>query len=407
MNYNFNILFMKNIKSNSKFWIAAFIAAPLVNFAQEGQATSSTYFSNALFNTLLVVIILLVLVIVGLANVLKNLAQSDYFQTKLKEEKEKNSNAAKIGAVIGLTFLSSYLNAQTAAPVKDDWQIGGLEPFTFYFLVFIIVIEIFFIVGLYSTIKKLLESDEAEVVSVAKVKPVEKTIFDKLNAAVEIEREQDILMDHDYDGIKELDNDLPPWWKYGFYLTIVVAFVYLVNYHIAGTGDLQTAEYNKEMAKAKADIAEYMKTAANNVDETNVKMLEGTSDIEAGKQLFTANCAACHGKLGEGGVGPNFADEYWLHGGSVADIFKTIKYGYADKGMKSWKEDLSPIQIAQVASFIRTLKGTNPPNGKAPQGDLYKEDGAVASDSTAVGNDSLKVVVPSDSLAKPSVETKK
>ena len=214
-------------------------------------------------------------------------------------------------------------------------------------------------------------------------------------------------MDHDYDGIKELDNDLPPWWKYGFYLTIVVAFLYMIHYHISGTGDLQAVEYNKEMAKAKAEIAEYMKTAANNVDENTVKLLDNPADIENGKQVYTANCAACHGKLGEGGVGPNFADEYWIHGGSVQDIFKTIKYGFADKGMKSWKEDLSPMQIAQVTSYIRTLKGTNPPNGKAPQGDLYTESGVVASDSTAVVNDSLKVVVPADSMAKPATEPKK
>ncbi|HRD39869.1 MAG TPA: c-type cytochrome, partial [Bacteroidia bacterium] len=153
----------------------------------------------------------------------------------------------------------------------------------------------------------------------------------------------------------------------------MVAVFYLIHYHISGTGDLQEAEYNMEIAKAKAEVEAYMKTAANNVDETTVKMLDGASDLESGKQVYQANCAACHGKLGEGGVGPNFADEYWIHGGSIQDIFKTVKYGFADKGMKAWKEDLSPMQIAQVTSFIRTLKGTNPPNGKAPQGDLYKE----------------------------------
>lgn len=396
---------MKSKLSRNKLWLAAFVAMPFVNFAQEG-ASTTTYFSNALFNTLLVVIILLVLVIVGLANVLKNLAQSDYFQNKLKEEKAKDNNATKIGAIVGLTFLSSYLSAQGATG-KDDWTVGGLQMSAFYFMIFIIIIEIFFIVGLYYSIKKLLESDEVEEVVIKKAKPAEKTIFDKLNAAVEIERGQEILMDHDYDGIKELDNDLPPWWKYGFYLTIVVAFLYMIHYHISGTGDLQAVEYNKEMAKAKAEIAEYMKTAANNVDENTVKLLDNPADIENGKQVYTANCAACHGKLGEGGVGPNFADEYWIHGGSVQDIFKTIKYGFADKGMKSWKEDLSPMQIAQVTSYIRTLKGTNPPNGKAPQGDLYTESGVVASDSTAVVNDSLKVVVPADSMAKPATEPKK
>ena len=400
---------MNTNKLNSKFWLVAFALLPMVNFAQEASASSSTYFSNALFNTLLVIAFILVIVIVGMANVLKNLVQSEYFQKKLKEEKDQNGSAAgKVGAVALLTLLASQANAQTAAAGSNDWLIGGLDYTTFFFMVGIIVLELIFIVGLYSSIKRLLTPDVEEEVKVAKTKPAEKTMFDKLNAAVEIEREAEIMLDHDYDGIKELDNDLPPWWKYGFYLTIVFAFIYLVNYHISGTGDLQKAEYDKEIAKAKAEVEEYMKTSANNVDETTLKMLDNATDIDAGKQVYIANCAACHGQLGEGGVGPNFADEYWIHGGSIQDIFKTIKYGYADKGMKSWKEDLSPMQIAQVSSFIRTLKGTNPPNGKAPQGDLYSEAGAPAvSDSTAVANDSLHVAAPADSLAKPAEEGKK
>ncbi len=399
---------MNTKKSYSKFWLMALAMLPMMSFAQETSASSSSYFSNALFNTLLAVIFILLIVIVGMANVLKNLAQSEYFQNKLKEEKQNNSGSSKIGAVILFVLISSYANAQAAVDVKkDDWLIGGLDYFTFYFMLFIIIIELIFVVGLYTAVKRLLEQDTTEE-TVTITKPAEKTIFDKLNAAVEIEREAEIMLDHDYDGIKELDNDLPPWWKYGFYLTIVVAFLYLVHYHISGTGDLQEAEYNKEMAAAKAEVEAYMKTAANNVDETNVKILDNASDIDAGKQVYIANCAACHGRLGEGGVGPNFADEYWMHGGSIQDIFKTIKYGYPDKGMKSWKEDLSPMQIAQVSSFIRTLKGTNPPNGKAPQGDLYTEAGApAASDSTAVVNDSLHVAAPADSLVKPAAEGKK
>lgn len=393
---------MNTNKSYNKFWLMALAMLPMMSFAQEASAKSSSYFSNALFNTLLAVIFILVIVIIGMANVLKNLAQSEYFQNKLKEEKQNNSGSAKIGAVILFALISSYANAQDAvvAVKKDDWLIGGLDYFTFYFMLFIIIIELIFIVGLYTAIKRLLQPDTIEE-AVAVSKPAEKTIFDKLNAAVEIERESEIMLDHDYDGIKELDNDLPPWWKYGFYLTIVIAFVYLVHYHISGTGDLQEAEYNKEIAAAKAEVEAYMKTAANNVDETNVKMMDNTADIEAGKANYLANCAACHGRLGEGGVGPNFADDFWMHGGSIQDIFKTIKYGYPDKGMKAWKDDLSPIQIAQISSFIKTLKGTNPPNAKAPQGDLYNEGGAAPAVS-----DSVKVAAPADSTAQAATEKK-
>jgi cytochrome c oxidase cbb3-type subunit 3 len=379
---------------------------PFMAHAQEVKATSSSYFSNALFNTLFVAIILLLAIIAVLASVLKNIARSGYFLKLAKKPKTDETSAPDkaIGIIILLMGMAVSMSAQNANPAaaiaKDDWLIGGMDMFSFYSMIGIILVELSVIAVLVSIIQRILKSDKniEQIEASSKLTVKGKTILDKLNASVEVEHEEEVMLDHDYDGIKELDNNLPPWWKYGFYLTIVVAVVYLVHYHIAQTGDLQTAEYNKEMAKAQHDIEEYMKTAANNVDETSVKQLEG-ADLNAGKQTFISTCAACHGKLGEGGVGPNLADNYWLHGGSLQDIFKTIKYGWPDKGMKSWKEDLSPIQIAQVASYIRTLKGTNPPNGKAPQGDLFQDAGAPVTDSTGVKTDSTKVQIAADSAS--------
>lgn len=402
------------IKSKLK-WLSCMLAAPAITFAQEAQPTSSSYFSNALFDTLLVAILLLLILIVAMSNVLKNLTQSEYFQKKYITKKEDGSNnSTKVVALLALfSLLGGQLLAQSTEPVKavvaDDWRIGGLDGFTFYFLIALIVIEGIAIFILFNLIKGFIKSDTAVVKTVVdkatgEVKVVkEKTIIDKLNASVDIEKEEEIMLDHDYDGIRELDNNLPPWWKYGFYLTIVVGIIYLINFHVLGTGDLQGAEYKNEIAEAKLQIEEYMKTSANNVDESNVKMLEG-AEIEAGKEVYTTNCVACHGKLGEGGVGPNLTDAYWIHSGGIADIFKTIKYGWADKGMKSWKEDLSPMQIAQVSSYIKTLAGTNPPNGKAPQGDIYTEAGVKpASDTTLVITDSLAV----KNIAKDSLTVKK
>ena len=386
---------MIQLLNKNKIWLSGLIFLPLHNFAQEKILESDTsYFSNALFNTLLVLIIVLLIVVLALGQTLKNIAQSDYVINRNKKEEESKSGGDKIKNAGLILLLFSAVSFQAQTNNKNEWLIGGLDMFTFYSMISMIILEVILILVLYYLILSLLKIEKKVVTApITKVK----TILEKINASVDIEKEHDILLDHDYDGIKELDNDLPPWWKYGFYLTILIGVVYLTNFHVLGTGDLQTAEYEKSMATAKAEIEQYMLTSANNVDETTVKQLQG-ADLETGKQLFLSTCAACHGKFGEGTVGPNLTDAYWLHSGGISDIFKSIKYGWVDKGMKSWKEDLSPMQIAQVASYIKTLGGTNPPGAKAPQGDLYKEQVVV------VANDSLKIVTDSLSMQKDTLK---
>lgn len=388
---------MNTLKQNKKgmgLAMFAMLALPLVSSAQTTE-TGSTYFSNALFNTLLSCIILLAIIVIALSNVLKNVSNSDVLMRILKKN-DSSSSGTKTGAValFFLLFSSAEVLAQNAPKITDD-RIGGIDQFTFYFMTIVIALELLVIGVLIYTLKYLLRADEkAAIAAGAPAKPKEKTIIDLLSDAVDVENEESIMLDHDYDGIKELDNNLPPWWKYGFYLTILVGVVYLLNYHVLKTSPLQVEEYTISMKKAEAEIAEFMKTSANNVDENTVKLLTDPSDIAAGKEIFLSTCSACHGKLGEGSVGPNLTDDYWIHSGSVKEIFKTIKYGYPDKGMKSWKEDYSPIQIAQLTSFIRTLRGTNPPKQKDKQGELYIEEAqAPASDSTATLTDSLKLAV--------------
>ena len=205
--------------------------------------------------------------------------------------------------------------------------------------------------------------------------------FDSFNKSVAIEHEKDVMLDHDYDGIKELDNQLPPWWKWGFVFTIVWAFCYLTYFHVVHAAPLSGGEYDNEMAAAKIAKDAYMKTAKNNVDENTIVF--DASYVADGQKIFAENCVACHGAKGEGGVGPNLTDDYWLHGGKINDVFKTVKYGWPANGMKSWQTDFSAMQIAQVVCYVKSLKGTNPPNPKAPQGDLYSEDGAVKKDAGA------------------------
>jgi len=252
---------------------------------------------------------------------------------------------------------------------------------------------------LVNSIQLLVKSETETIQETVKEKKQEPSFLDQFNASVAIEKEEDIMFDHEYDGIRELDNDLPPWWKYGFYVTIVFAFIYLVHYHVTSTVDLQAKEYDKSVEAARIAKEEYAKKAANNVDENSVSLLTDAAEIEKGKTIFMEMCSACHGRSGEGGIGPNLTDEYWLHGGSLKNIFSSIKYGWPEKGMKSWQAEYSPVEIQALTTYIKNLRGTNPPNAKEKQGDLYIEEAlTTATDSIKVDSTAIKTAV--DSTAK-------
>lgn len=185
------------------------------------------------------------------------------------------------------------------------------------------------------------------------------------------ENEQEIVLDHNYDGIRELDNNLPPWWIYLFYATIVFAVVYMLRYHVFD-GINQTQEYEIEVAHAEAAIEEYKKNNKDLIDAESVEMLTDESDLAAGKAIYIANCVACHKDDGGGGIGPNLTDDYWILGGGIKNIYNTISEGgRPGKGMIPWKTDLKPSEIAQVSSYVMTLIGTNPPGAKEAEGDLW------------------------------------
>jgi cytochrome c oxidase cbb3-type subunit 3 len=152
-------------------------------------------------------------------------------------------------------------------------------------------------------------------------------------------------------------------------------------YHWGGGGPSQIDEYEKDMEVAKKEIAIALAGKAAAVDENSVTALTDATSLGEGELIYKNLCAVCHGQKGEGTVGPNFADEYWIHGGGIKNIFKTIKYGVPDKGMISWQTQLKPADMQKVGSYILTLQGTNPPNQKAPQGTIWIEE--TAQDSTA------------------------
>jgi cytochrome c oxidase cbb3-type subunit 3 len=197
-------------------------------------------------------------------------------------------------------------------------------------------------------------------------------VMERWEDAVPIEKEGDILMDHNYDGIRELDNNLPPWWVAMFYITIFFAAGYLTYYHFTDMGAGSREEYATEMEIAKEQVALYRSKQADQVTEENVVALTEPSALEGGKTTFMTLCATCHGQNGEGGVGPNMTDDYFLHGCGIKDVFKTIKYGVPEKGMISWQDQLRPSEMQAVASYIMTLRGNTVENPKEPQGEECK-----------------------------------
>lgn len=201
------------------------------------------------------------------------------------------------------------------------------------------------------------------------------SVWEKMLALKPLSAEKDIELEHDYDGIKELNNPIPPWFNVLFYGTIIFAIFYLLVYHVWDSAPLQAAEYNNELKVAEEQKKVFLAKAGNAIDENSVVILKDEKSIGSGKQEYVTRCAACHGQNGEGGVGPNLTDQYWLHGGSVNDIFKTIKYGVPSKGMVAWQSSINPVKMQEITSYIISLQGTNPSGGKEPQGEMYMPDG--------------------------------
>ena len=198
------------------------------------------------------------------------------------------------------------------------------------------------------------------------------TWWQKFTGLKPLEEERNLMMEHTYDGIEELDNPTPPWFMYLFYLTVLFAVVYGLYYHVYLDGNIQETEYKTEVAVAEKAREEYMKKFANSVNENNVTAVTGAKDITEGAKIYSTNCIACHGDKGQGGVGPNLTDKFWIHGGDVKALFKTLTYGVPEKGMIAWNKTLNPLQIQKVASFILTLQGTKPAGAKEPQGTEIK-----------------------------------
>lgn len=301
-----------------------------------------------LFTIMLTFTIFLVIVLVNVSN-----STSNVF--KFKADKAK-----KAGLLVLFGLFSSSLfagSADTGAESEYFMNFPDSAFWAFMILDIIIVMLILYLIGLMKG-----------ALSDYKLGGKEKSIFAKLNLtnAVEIEEEDTILMDHDYDGIHELDNDLPPWWKYGFYITIVWGAIYFFYFQVFEIGNLQQAEFAQEMLEGEEQVAAYKAANPNLVNAENVELLTDAASIKKGKEVYDGNCVACHAGNGGGGIGPNLTDNTWIYNGDIKGVFTTVSEG-AENGMIAWKDMLSPDKIQAVASYVLSLEPAE--GGKDPQGE--------------------------------------
>lgn len=215
----------------------------------------------------------------------------------------------------------------------------------------------------------------------------------KLTRSKEIEKETEVMLDHEYDGIKELDNVLPPWWVYLFYGTIIFGCIYLFRFHVIKEYN-QIEEFETQMEIARAEVEKYKLTAPDIMSVDKVTLLTDEASIAKGKELFATNCAACHKPDGGGSIGPNLTDEYWILGGGVKNIFNTIMEGGREgKGMVPWKATIKPSDIQKIASYIVTLQGSNPADAKPAEGDKWVDENASKVENATTAIDSTLAVV--------------
>lgn len=340
-----------------------------------------------LLYVLIAVIAFLLLSILIVSKSTSALIRSDLFKQKIAEI-QKKGNSGKMSTLLMILFVGVSTQAaafSTTIPQlaenKNLWLY--VENTDLYVLLIIALLLLGFLMHMvrmfYGVLKVMKPEAETEAEAIKNRISIRRkrrrNLSRALTGATPIEEEHKIDLGHDYDGIRELDNPMPPWWLAGFFISIVFSVVYLFHYHVLGTGDLQEVEYEKVMAREDAKVKEYLKAQAMDVDETNATLMTERADLRSGKSLFLNNCAVCHTENGSGEVGPNLTDEYWVYGGDIKDVFKVIRKG-TPNGMPEHQSKFNPIQIQQVASYILTLdKISEERGGKEPEGELYLPEG--------------------------------
>ncbi|MFT3884656.1 MAG: cbb3-type cytochrome c oxidase N-terminal domain-containing protein [Flavobacteriales bacterium] len=335
---------------------------------------------NSLLYALIVLAVVQVIFIVSLASIMRTLGGAGAWARGIGP---KGGRALLLPPLLFLAAHDAHAqayvgHADTMSTYRLFWWLLGTNLLLFI----ILLVQIGLIRGI---TKAVTGQEEQPLPAPAPAGPTwMERLSRRLTRQVAMDKEQDIVLHHEYDGIRELDNVLPPWWVWMFYGTIIWSIIYLVSVHVIKVVPDQRTEYAMSMEQARNDVAAY-KATQHTVDENNVEQSTDPAVLAAGGLIFKQNCTPCHGADAAGSetsVGPNLTDAYWLHGGGVKNVFHTITYGVPEKGMISWKSQLKPTEIAALTSYVLNLQGTGGPTQKAPQGDLWQE-GTAAADSTA------------------------
>jgi cytochrome c oxidase cbb3-type subunit 3 len=358
---------MKSLVNSCKYLVTLSLLLSGTILAAQQPATTVTATDRPIYEelgmsptVLAIVMILFTALLVGfvisLAGSVKNILE--YKNSKMK-------GGLKSVLLLAGVLTAPQLFAAGSASAATEYAIPFSDEafWTFFTLDMILVMIILYLTGILRG-----------VISEYKV-PSKLNLFarwnQKMTDAVPVESESSILLDHDYDGIKELDNNLPPWWKYGFYITIVWAGVYMFYYNVFNVGMLQEQEYLAEMEDGELQVAEYKKAHPVLITSDNVTLLEDEASLLKGQGIYTTYCQTCHMEKGRGGAGPNLTDNSWLYGPDIKTVFTTISEG-TKNGMAKWSDIIKADEIQAVASYILTFEPVLPPSGKLPEGKIIE-----------------------------------
>jgi cytochrome c oxidase cbb3-type subunit 3 len=317
--------------------------------------------------------------------------------SRTKQRVSPRSSQSKKAFLVAFFLFANSVGAwaqDTAVSFLDDPATKALLPLYLITAVVFVVLILTLVAAVVAlrVINSLVEQsarEKAAQLGVVYVQPLStwEKLWENINAMRPIEEEKDLEMNHNYDGIRELDNHLPPWWKGLFYGCVVFAVIYMIVYHVGGSMPLSGAEYEAEVAEANERARIWRASQpAEVIDQNTLVYAVDAPFIGNGKKLFMSNnCQSCHRNDGGGNsIGPNLTDEYWLHGGDIKNVFSTINNGVVEKAMPAWGKVMSQKDVRDLAFYVMSLQGTKPENAKKPQGELVKPTVTAPKDSTKI-----------------------